>query len=725
MVKRVAKNSVSEDDVDSQVLNENGKRAANVPNKEPKKRLKTKSLYRQPTANELNRLQETENLFNSNLFRLQVEEILQEVKVKEKTEKKFQEWYTEFKNHLLAIPENDTEYDLTESALAKTLKVKIPIGNKLSKTKCMFRFYKFSDVKIVGSYAIGCAINSKLCVNVQITVPADTYTKNDSINYRYHKKRAAYLAFIASHIKKHESVEEVKYTCLNGSEIKPVLDVTPSGKLNKYLTVRIDLACEAEAYKLHRFSPARNNLRKAWLFSEEGSDNNEIGPPTPYYNSSVLQDLTSSVNEEFLKESLLDRENLKQAVVLLKIWLRQRNLQVSGHVISLLVSYLVQIKRINNIMSSYQIVRNVWIALKSSEWDAKGISLHKGEDTPSLEEFHQHFPVVFIDKTGYYNICWQMCKGTYNALRRESELAVEILDNGKINSFLPLFMTPVKPLLQFDHILLFKDFQKLKESVLSKLPRPVRLNYGVEELALVTDSLHALLAKGLGQRVKLILQMVEADFSWSVKTKLDKAREESYKEQLSFGLILDPENCLNIVEKGPPANLPEAEVFRAFWGAKSELRRFQDGSITEACVWDADSLAERRAVTAQIVDYLLNIKFDIKPSDLFHVGSALESLVSRKQYNAQTEEASVGVVQALDELRRDLRQLQQLPLDVSAVYGVSPVFSYCEPTPALPRAPLNKPWRRGNAALVKEIVRDDGTWVVPEYTPVCKAVIEL
>lgn len=46
-----------------------------------------------------------------------------------------------------------------------------------------------------------------------------------------------------------------------------------------------------------------------------------------------------------------------------------------------------------------------------------------------------------------------MSKGTYDALRHESALAVEMLDNGKINSFIPLFMTPVKLFMQFDHVL--------------------------------------------------------------------------------------------------------------------------------------------------------------------------------------------------------------------------------------------------------------------------------
>ncbi|CAH2258725.1 jg5406 [Pararge aegeria aegeria] len=608
MVKRELKNSVSEDEAGSDIVNDNGKRLAEPANKDGPKRLKTKSLYRQPTANELNRLQETENLFNSNLFRLQVEEVLQEVSVKEKTVKRFQEWYNNLKTYLLSIPEDTTEYDLTEKSFEKCLKVKLPVSNEVRKTKVVFRFHKFTDVGIVGSYTLGCSINSKLIVDLQITVPAETFTKNDSVNYKYHLKRSAYLAYIASHISKLESIQEIKYTYLNNCTTKPLIYIKPSGKLGNNLLVHVNIVCDDETYKLHRFSPSRNNLRESWLFSTE-QEGTEIGPPTPYYNSSILMDLTALENQTFLNETLINKENLKQAIVLLKIWVRQRNLKVSGHVISLLIAYLVQAKRINNIMSSYQIVRNVWIYLKSSEWDANGISLYKGQGTPSVEEFHTHFPIVFLDKTGYYNTCWQMCKGTYYALRRESGLAVDMLDNGKINSFIPLFMTPVTVLMQFDHILRFKNLPKLKESILDKVPKSSKVNYGLDQLALVTDTLYNLLSKGLGDRVDLILQIVEADFSWPVTKTVKNARKDGYVEKLSFGLILNPENAINIVDKGPPANLPEAEEFRAFWGDKSELRRFQDGSITEACVWDASTLAERRSISRQIVDYLLHLKY--------------------------------------------------------------------------------------------------------------------
>lgn len=294
---------------------------------------------------------------------MQVEEILQEVKVKEKPEKKFQQWFTNFKDYLNSIPDDDTEYDLTESTLAKKLKVKIPISSETNRTKCVFKFHKFKDVEVVGSYALGCSINSKLRIDTQITVPAETYKKNDSVNYRYHKKRAAYLAYITSHLMKLDTIQDINYTWVNGCETKPVIDITPVEKLANHFTVRLNFVCEAEAYKLHRFSPQRNNLRESWLFNEDTQENSEVGPPTPFYNSSILSDLTASENDKCLIEVLLKSENLKQAVVLLKIWLRQRNLQVPGQVVSMFVVYLVQTKRINNIMSSYQIVRNVWIAL--------------------------------------------------------------------------------------------------------------------------------------------------------------------------------------------------------------------------------------------------------------------------------------------------------------------------------------------------------------------------
>lgn len=338
------------------------KRRASSPDLEEKKKFRTKSLYRQPTVGEIARLNETEILYNCNLFRLQIEEILQEVKVNERTRKKIDLWYILFENYLNNILMSETEYDLSKDTLFKELKVRAPVPKFLSKTVCMFKFIKFTTVRIIGSYALGCPIESNLVVDIEIRMPAEVFTKNDSVNYKYHKKRGAYLACIAAHLSKCDSIQELRYAWLNGMLYYPYLEGKPAGTLGNHISFRIHLTCEKEAYKLLRLAPNRNNIRGSWLYRARGQEN-EPGPPTPFYNCTMLRDLNFQENYKYLETVFTDQDNLKSAVVLIKIWLRQRQLKVSGFFVHMLVAYLVQLKRINNMMSSYQIIRNVWVAI--------------------------------------------------------------------------------------------------------------------------------------------------------------------------------------------------------------------------------------------------------------------------------------------------------------------------------------------------------------------------
>lgn len=71
--------------------------------KKRKKKQKTDGgkKIKPPTAEELNKLRETENLFLSNMFRLQIEEMLKEVKPKQPTLDKIKEWFDTFTKALL------------------------------------------------------------------------------------------------------------------------------------------------------------------------------------------------------------------------------------------------------------------------------------------------------------------------------------------------------------------------------------------------------------------------------------------------------------------------------------------------------------------------------------------------------------------------------------------------------------------------------------------------
>ena len=56
--------------------------------------------------------------------------------------------------------------------------------------------------------------------------------------------------------------------------------------------------------------------------------------------------------------------------------------------------------------------------LADANWTREGISLSSlsnvSAEAPSMQDFHQHFPVVFTDQSGLLNLCAGMTKCTFN-----------------------------------------------------------------------------------------------------------------------------------------------------------------------------------------------------------------------------------------------------------------------------------------------------------------------
>ena len=76
------------------------------------------------------------------------------------------------------------------------------------------------------------------------------------------------------------------------------------------------------------------------------------------------------------------------------------------------------------------------------------------------------------------------------------------------------------------------------------------------------------------------------------------------KDSISIGLNFDASSSFDRdVDKGPHPKAPEADTFRKFWGAKSVLRRFPDGSLLESLTWEGDPVQE-------IAEYSLKMHFD-------------------------------------------------------------------------------------------------------------------
>lgn len=90
-----------------------------------------------------------------------------------------------------------------------------------------------------------------------------------------------------------------------------------------------------------------------------------VNPPTPHYNNIIMHDITTLKTNVQNVRIIKEYPNIRDGIILLKIWLKQRELcnsfeSFNGHIITMYVLYLFHTKKLNTFMSSYQIVRNTW-----------------------------------------------------------------------------------------------------------------------------------------------------------------------------------------------------------------------------------------------------------------------------------------------------------------------------------------------------------------------------
>ncbi|XP_055850097.1 nucleolar protein 6 [Episyrphus balteatus] len=665
---------------------------------------KNSALYKQPTVEELNQLNETKNLFHSNLFRMQIQEILGEIKIKDKYTKFVDSWIKTFTKFLKELKSENSKNDSNQLNWLNKSQLILPLVlNRFQLKTFQFQFIKpTEDPFIVGSFKHRAMVGPKLTVDVCVSMPNECFQKDDYLSLVYDQKRALYLTYIANEMTRTETDNNFKYqfNYFNNNPLKPVLEVTPSGSIGKKLIVRIFVGAEEQSFKLNRFVPWNSNIRGS-IFGEKNTSDS-LPFATPNYNCSILFDVTMRKNQIALEETLSSNKNLQEGLILLKIWLRQRNFDVGysgfgSHIMSAYVVYLFKQRKLHTAMSSYQVARQVWNHLALSTWDEdkKGITLcndFSAPNQPTLEQFSTYFDVVFVDVTGFCNICANLSVDVYRRVKGEAKRTVDILNNTKINSFPLIFMTSCPIYTQYDHILKISNPSSIVNMLKKHGCRSDRHNFAGFWFPQTLKMISNLLRKGLSDRIFHIVPIETAPSSWDLNTQ-PKDVEVNFR----LGLILNPERAYEILDKGPQANEKTADEFRKFWGSKSELRRFQDGSITEACVWSAsgESFAKKRLIVGRIVEHLLEHHFDLESSAINYIAGQLDTVYKlnrifkvdklEKDVNQEldAETTSLEVIKSFDDLGQKLRTLDELPLEITNIQGTSPVFRFCDPVPVL------------------------------------------
>lgn len=185
----------------------------------------------------------------------------------------------------------------------------------------------------------------------------------------------------------------------------------------------------------------------------------------------------------------------------------------------------------------------------------------------------------------------------------------------------------------------------------------------------------------MGERVKSF-GIVETEMKpWTVNSPALKP-----EKSLQIGITLNPDNAFDILDKGPQANEESSKEFRDFWGDKASLRRFQDGSITEACVWSSatDSLSTKRLICQRIVEHLLDHHLQIKSTEIMYCAGQIDKVFKLNPFyvrevtdlSEDAESCTLAIIQNSDELGKQLRQLNDLPLEISGIQGTSSTFRY-------------------------------------------------
>lgn len=317
---------------------------------------------------------------------------------------------------------------------------------------------------------------------------------------------------------------------------------------------------------------------------------------------------------------------------------------------------------------------------------------------PSLASFHSSFDVVFLDSSGYLNLCSCVSRDRFLWLQHEAQLGMAFLDDTAVSGFEALFMRPVAMVQKFDALCHISPASVL-ESILadSEVRETVLLDGLAWPLPLLLRRVLPILQRGLGHRVKLMVTKPFATPEWLPS----KAPPSPCASHVTLALLWDTDHAFRVLDMGPPADSSEAPAFRSFWGQRSELRRFQDGSINEAVVWEGRGAGRRRSMCHQVIQHLLQRHASIHPEHVVSPTSALDPLLSLTAYSdvargsedeasdpaphpSTGEEVAVAVMEVFSELSRELRQLKDLPLAIASLQGASPAFRHTEVFPPLP-----------------------------------------
>ncbi|KAK2462771.1 hypothetical protein APHAL10511_005162 [Amanita phalloides] len=569
-----------------------------------------------PTGEEIRAIKDAAELYRSSAFKLQIDALLPNVRPKPSRQPPLDRFLLALHAFFLALPSVPPQHPLEAARGLLKHGVAVPYSLPLptEETNWKVAFEKPVDIVLVGSWASGVSVKAKdgnkFGVDVALEMPHSLFQEKDYLNARFFQKRAFYLATIAAAVlKSREFSVDVAYDSIADDPRLTTLVITPrpdgsrfdSTKLNAQVHI-IPFVSTPCPIPLHRLSPSHSNIRIK-SSSSSSSSSSLHPPPTPIYNTHLLQCFTPKRHLVAAFSVKQDSAAFADALCLLRVWANQRGYGEGGATRvcvrgfnkgkgawwSALVQLLVRgeepgstasragvTRALGRGLSSYQMFRAGLdvLAKFSPERDAVFLKSEEGHCF-APEEYRTHHKAIFVDSISLINFFADVPRGSLEMLGHDARKTLEMLDDPtfKGDPFTDVFLKDQRELVTRFDLVMRINLSKAESR--KKSPHST-LDYGSSFAALIS-SIDTILHQALGDRSRAITILHPS----STLRPITQAHP-STPGTIFIGILHDPAHAFRLVDHGPAADEPDAAVvdaFRELWGDKAELRRFKDGRI--------------------------------------------------------------------------------------------------------------------------------------------------
>lgn len=534
------------------------------------------------------------------------------------------------------------------------------VGKKL-------RFAPPTRVHVIGGHAEGGCFNvpmngdGSIIVDVAVEMPKCFFQEKDYLDHRYHFKRAVYLEILHKALSK--SAEwSCEVTDHHRDPRKPYINLHFGEKGSKRV-LRLFLTLDPENFASVRLLPSRANLRG---LETKGGER----VASPHYNQTIAEDMYADLHARYFAAASAKAKSLPGAVILFKRWAQGRRLMdgadaMNGFFVSMLFAYMLERGgELSTSMHSNQMFRAALATIANPNFFKKGLFAN-GQPT-EVDEWRQAFSNVFLGPCGHVNFMSRMSSNAVDELVHEAALSLAELKKSDHSAFSNVVLGRFPAAVRYD------------------LHVHVRMNIAENASASERDcsarrsaesDVAKIVSRALSDRAKLVRALEVPSSSVDIIG--------SSACMIWIGVVLSPENALRLVDIGPSSSEDKAaKEFRAFWGDRSELRRFKDGRICESVVWDFVPPSERHHIPAMAAEQAL--RTNMSGIDDFEWSSKMFDEPMQKIVSSSEGTTPAGLLQTLDRLAKRMKDLKEIPLQVSNVQPLSGAFRGTDPFPPTP-----------------------------------------